>query len=256
VKARARLSDPDASLAGALFVLSSRRRFLQGLAGATLGALALRAHAACSPIPEETDGPFPGDGSNGPNALAQAGIVRSDIRTSVGSGRAATAAGTPLRVTLRLQGASTGCTPLAGRAVYVWHCDALGRYSLYSSGVEDVSYLRGVQAAGPDGVATFTSVFPGAYPGRWPHVHFEIYESLQAVASGAQPLRTSQIALPEEAARAVYAQQALYPRSARNLGRMRLADDMVFADDGAVLELPRINGSVDTGYAIELPVAV
>ena len=30
-------------------------------------------------IPEETAGPFPGDGSNGPNALRTSGVVRSDI---------------------------------------------------------------------------------------------------------------------------------------------------------------------------------
>ena len=41
--------------------------------------------ASCSTIPEETAGPFPGDGSNGPNVLTESGIVRSDIRSSFGS---------------------------------------------------------------------------------------------------------------------------------------------------------------------------
>ena len=36
-------------------------------------------------IPAETAGPFPGDGSNGPNVLTQSGIVRGDIRSSFGS---------------------------------------------------------------------------------------------------------------------------------------------------------------------------
>ena len=35
-------------------------------------------------IPEETAGPYPGDGSNGPNVLAESGVVRSDITTSFG----------------------------------------------------------------------------------------------------------------------------------------------------------------------------
>ena len=35
-------------------------------------------------IPEETAGPYPGDGSNGPDILEQSGIVRSDITTSFG----------------------------------------------------------------------------------------------------------------------------------------------------------------------------
>ena len=33
-------------------------------------------------IPEETAGPYPGDGSNGVNVLSESGIVRSDITTS------------------------------------------------------------------------------------------------------------------------------------------------------------------------------
>lgn len=42
--------------------------------------------AACgAEIPDETAGPYPGDGSNGPNVLAESGIVRSDITSSFGS---------------------------------------------------------------------------------------------------------------------------------------------------------------------------
>ena len=40
--------------------------------------------ADCDVIPEETAGPFPGDGSNGPDVLAQSGVVRQDIRSSFG----------------------------------------------------------------------------------------------------------------------------------------------------------------------------
>ena len=54
------------------------------------------AAAACAPvIPEETAGPFPGDGTNGPDVLTESGVVRSDITTSLrrvvghGRGRAA-----------------------------------------------------------------------------------------------------------------------------------------------------------------------
>src|SRR5262245_16196458 len=35
----------------------------------------------CSKVPSETEGPFPGDGSNGPSVLNQTGVVRSDVRT-------------------------------------------------------------------------------------------------------------------------------------------------------------------------------
>ena len=63
--------------------------------------------------------------------------------------------------------ASSGA-PLEGAAVYLWHCDRDGGYSLYSDGVTDQNYLRGVQAAGSDGTLRFTSIFPGAYPGVGP----------------------------------------------------------------------------------------
>ena len=96
-------------------------------------------------VPEETAGPYPGDGSNGPDVLALTGVVRSDIRPSF-AGLSGIADGIPLTIALTLVSSST-CEPLAGRAVYLWHCDRLGRYSLYSLGATDQNYLRGVQAA-------------------------------------------------------------------------------------------------------------
>ena len=59
-------------------------------------------------------------------------------------------------------------TPFAGVAVYVWHCTRDGGYSLYSEGVEDQNYLRGVQIADATGRVAFTSMFPASYSGRWP----------------------------------------------------------------------------------------
>ena len=136
--------------------------------------------ANCEEIPEETTGPYPGDGSNGPNVLTESGIVRSDIRSSFGSSRG-TADGVPLTVTLSLLDQANGCAALSGAAVYLWHCDREGRYSLYSDGVTDQNYLRGVQEADADGQVTFTTIFPACYSGRWPHIHFEVYPSLDAL---------------------------------------------------------------------------
>ena len=103
----------------------------------------------CVVIPEETAGPYPGDGSNGPDVLNQSGIVRHDITQSFGD-LSGTAEGIPLTIELAVQDASS-CTTLAGAAVYVWHCDRDGQYSLYT--VTDQNYLRGVQEVGSDGVA-------------------------------------------------------------------------------------------------------
>ena len=106
--------------------------------------------------------------------LTESGIVRSDIRSSFGSS-SGTAEGVPLPVELTVVDTANDCEPMAGAAVYLWHCDREGRYSLYSEGATDQNYLRGVQEADANGRVAFTSIFPAAYSGRWPHIHFEVY---------------------------------------------------------------------------------
>jgi protocatechuate 3,4-dioxygenase beta subunit len=203
-------------------------------------------------IPEETQGPYPADSSNGPNVLGTSGVVRSDIRSSF-AGLNGTADGVPLTIILTIVSAST-CAPLAGEAVYMWHCDRPGRYSLYSSGVTNQNYLRGVQEADASGRVTFTSIFPGCYSGRWPHIHFEVYPSLSAANSVANKVATSQIALPKAACDTVYATSG-YEASVTNLSRITLASDMVFSD-GSSLELATVTGSVSGGLTATLTVAV
>jgi len=209
-------------------------------------------NSSCSRIPSETAGPFPGDGSNGANVLNQTGVVRSDIRSSF-AGLSGSAAGVPLSIRLTLVSAST-CAVLAGRAVYLWHCDALGRYSLYTSGVTNQNYLRGVQEADANGVVTFTSIYPGCYSGRWPHIHFEVYATLASSTSVSNKIATSQIALPKAANDLVYAQSG-YGSSASNASQITLASDGVFSD-GASLELATVTGSVSSGFVASLTVAV
>jgi protocatechuate 3,4-dioxygenase beta subunit len=208
--------------------------------------------ACTTRIPQETAGPYPGDGSNGPDVLGLTGVVRSDIRSSF-AGLSGTADGVPLTVVLNLVSASS-CEPLTRQAVYIWHCDRLGRYSLYSSGATDQNYLRGVQAADSSGRVTFTSIFPACYSGRWPHIHFEVYPSLSAATNVANKSATSQIALPKAICDEVYA-TAGYETSVTNLSRVSLATDNVFSD-GASLELATITGSVAGGVTATLTVAV
>jgi len=208
--------------------------------------------SACSVIPNETQGPYPGDGSNGPNVLNLTGVVRGDIRPSF-AGLNGTADGVPLTVVLTIVSSST-CAPLAGRAVYLWHCDKAGRYSLYSSGVTNQNYLRGVQETDSSGRVTFTSIYPACYSGRWPHIHFEVYPSLAGATSVANKIATSQIALPKATDDLVYA-TAGYEASVSNLAQVSLATDNVFSD-GASLELATISGSVAGGLTATLSVAV
>ncbi|HKG92025.1 MAG TPA: intradiol ring-cleavage dioxygenase [Gemmatimonadaceae bacterium] len=203
-------------------------------------------------IPTETAGPYPGDGSNGANVLNQTGVVRSDIRSSFAA-LSGSVTGVPLTIELTIVSAST-CEPLAGYAVYLWHCDALGRYSLYLSGVTNQNWLRGVQAADANGVVTFTSIYPGCYSGRWPHIHFEVYRSVTAAQSVSNKIATSQIALPKATSDAVYATSG-YTGSAGNLSRITLATDNVFSD-GAALELATVTGNATDGYVASLTVAV
>jgi protocatechuate 3,4-dioxygenase beta subunit len=206
----------------------------------------------CSVIPEETGGPFPGDGSNGPDALGEAGVVRQDIRSSF-DGMSGTADGVPYTMQFTVVDVDNGCTPLTGAAIYVWHCDREGNYSMYQD-ASDRNYLRGVQAVDANGVARFTSIFPACYPGRWPHVHFEVYPSVQAATSGGRALVTSQVALPKDVCDAVYATEG-YEQSASSLRRVSLASDMVFADDAAT-QTPSMTGNADTGYVSSLVVGV
>ena len=203
-------------------------------------------------IAAETGGPYPGDGSNGPNVLVEDGIVRQDIRSSFGSD-AGTADGVPLAIDLTVVTASTG-EPLAGAALYAWHCDQNGRYSLYSSGVTDQNYLRGVQEAGADGRLSFTSIFPAAYSGRRPHIHLEVFEDLATATSGGLAIVTSQLALPEDACAEVYA-TAGYEQSVANLARTSLERDMVFSD-GYEDQLAAVSGSASAGMTAALTVGV
>ena len=242
----------------------SRRRALRAAAGFGISFAGLQLPGcsdstgsadntdACSLIPNETAGPFPGDGSNGPSVLNQTGVVRSDIRSSF-AGLTGTADGVPLIIDLTIVSAAT-CEPLAGRAVYVWQCDRLGRYSLYTSGATNQNYLRGVQEADAQGRLSFTSIFPACYQGRWPHIHFAVYPNLSAATNVSNRIATSQIALPKATCDLVYA-TAGYEQSITNLSQVSLASDMVFSD-GAALELATVTGTVASGLTAALTVAV
>lgn len=213
---------------------------------------------SCSVIPEETGGPYPGDGTNSNssgvvNVLTQSGVVRSDIRSSF-NGATGVAAGVPLTIKLQVVNTSGSCAALDGYAIYLWHCDRDGNYSLYSSGVTTQNYLRGVQATDSSGNMTFTSIFPGCYDGRVPHVHFEVYRSLAASTSASNRIKTSQFTFPVAACNEVYATTG-YSASVSNMARISLATDNVFSD-GYSLQMPTVTGNATDGYVATLTVGV
>jgi protocatechuate 3,4-dioxygenase beta subunit len=204
-------------------------------------------------IPEETSGPYPGDGSNGANVLTQSGIVRRDITSSFGSSTTK-AEGVPLGITMTVNDFANNKSPLAGAAVYLWHCDREGRYSLYSQDITNENYLRGVQETDDRGQVKFDTIFPACYSGRWPHIHFEVYPSLAKAANSANKIATSQMALPEATAKAVYATNG-YEQSVRNLSRVSLDRDNVFSD-GYDLQMPKVTGDETNGYQLTFTCAV
>ncbi|WP_042877916.1 intradiol ring-cleavage dioxygenase [Cupriavidus necator] len=138
---------------------AARRRFLYELGGVFAAAgigPAMAAPAACLLTPAATEGPFYLDDA----------LVRADIR----DGRP----GQPLRLHIRVVDANRGCAPVPGALVSIWHCDADGSYSGESPGNREARFLRGVQPAGQDGMATFTTIYPGWYAPRAVHIHFKV----------------------------------------------------------------------------------
>ncbi|GAB3073729.1 intradiol ring-cleavage dioxygenase [Nocardioides zeae] len=260
--------------------LLTRRRVL-GVAGLGAGALAL---AACSSgpgssstgsagssatsggssadtsaaatadgeIPQETNGPYPADGTADLNVLQESGIVRSDVTSSLDG--SVVADGVPLDMSFALTDMAGGDVPFAGAAVYMWHCDAHGEYSMYSTGLEDVTYLRGVQVADSDGRVTFTTIVPACYAGRWTHIHFEVYPDVDSATDVANAIATSQVAFPEDVLAEVYALDT-YAGSTQNLAQVSLETDNVFSD-GYELEMGTFTGDVDAGYVGSLAVAI
>jgi hypothetical protein len=171
------LPDPDEpvfdqGLAFDVQTIMDRRRALKLIGVATVGAAVLasplralaqsaRPHASTSPeateglvIEEETAGPYPGDGSNGPDVLAQSGVVRRDIRGGFGSATGV-AEGIPLTIRFLLQDAANDCLPLAGGAVMetsdlVYATSGYGR----ASGTSVASASRPTTSSATTGVST------------------------------------------------------------------------------------------------------
>lgn len=183
--------------------------------------------------------------------LTVSGIVRSDIRSSF-INSTTTATGVPLEITLQLVDVNNACAAISGAAIYVWHCDAYGRYSLYSSGVTTESYLRGVQVTDSEGKATFTTIYPACYSGRWPHIHFEIFlNGLTSASTGRTASLISQLAMPAATNTAVFTGDSRYTASIANYNAITLSSDNVFGDNTSaqIAQMtPSLTGTVTAGY--------
>ncbi len=112
----------------------------------------------CELTAEQTEGPFYFDVDR----------IRSDIRED--------REGVPLHLRLRVRDLDAGCEPIRNAVLDIWHCDAEGSYSATGQ-----TYLRGAQVTDRDGVAEFTTIYPGWYPGRTVHIHAKVHLDRETV---------------------------------------------------------------------------
>ncbi|ODT91188.1 MAG: intradiol ring-cleavage dioxygenase [Sphingobium sp. SCN 64-10] len=215
----------------------------------------------CTVPATETNGPYPADGTNTSsgatsNVLTYTGVVRQDIRSSFVGSSTTTATGIRLDITITLVDANNSCAPLAGYAVYIWHCDRSGNYSLYNLPAE--SYLRGVQVSDANGKLTFTTIFPGCYTGRYPHIHFEVFSSLSNAIGGRYARLISQFALPATQCAQVYATSD-YSGSRTPYSSSSLSSDNVFGDNStaqmAVMTLT-MSGDTSAGFTASATIGI
>ncbi|PYP53674.1 MAG: twin-arginine translocation pathway signal protein [Gemmatimonadetes bacterium] len=138
-------------------------------------------------------------------------LNRSDIRTDPVTGAVST--GIPLALTFNVSRvANSACTPLTGAYLDVWHCDATGTYSDVSGSSR--KFLRGYQITDANGVAAFTTIYPGWYSGRAVHIHFK----LRLFAGSTKTYEfTSQFFFDDSLTDSVYTQSPYSSRGSRDL---------------------------------------
>ncbi|HEY4149411.1 MAG TPA: intradiol ring-cleavage dioxygenase [Chitinophagaceae bacterium] len=189
---------------------------------------------ACTATSSETAGPYP--------TVTPSSYVRSDIVDGQ--------VGVPLSIKITVKNLNNSCAVLSGALVDIWHCTALGYYSEYDDtpggGYAAVDYtasnfLRGRQTTDANGLVTFTSIFPGWYSPRAPHIHVHIYN-----AAGTSLLIT-QVAFPTDVCNTVYTTAS--PYSAHGVQDTANTADQVFSDSLAN-ELSAVTGSVSAGYTL------
>ena len=176
-----------------------------------------RALPACVARPEQAEGPF----------FVDQQLDRSDIRSDPSTG--VVSEGAPLSLRFNVSQISGGaCAALADALVDVWQCDAAGVYSGVEdgealAGARERKFLRGCQRTDENGVAQFTTIFPGWYVRRAVHVHFKV----RTEAAGQPYEFTSQLYFDEALIDRVHAQA---PYAARGRRQVTNADDRVFRE--------------------------
>jgi protocatechuate 3,4-dioxygenase beta subunit len=199
------------------------RRGMLGLLGmAGIGLLAGRVFAqtsrpsagplSCVATPEQTEGPY----------FVDERLLRSDIRTDPADNSMKQGVPLLLRLTVSTIGKS-GCSPLTGAMVDIWHCDAIGLYSDIAGGRQPTAgrkFLRGYQITDGNGMVRFTTIYPGWYPGRTPHIHFKVFVENHSMITG-------QLYFPDPITDHVYATRPPYRERKAQRDTFN-ADDFIF----------------------------
>jgi protocatechuate 3,4-dioxygenase beta subunit len=157
----------------------------------------------CVLTPELTEGPYYIAGEK----------LRRDIREGH--------PGTLLALRLTVLSASS-CKPIKGAAVDIWHADAAGNYSGFGAGSSSQTFLRGIQKTDKNGLAVFTTIYPGWYQGRAVHIHIKVHV-------GGNVVHTGQLFFPDAVSRAVYKNA---PYAARGNADMPNAGDSIYVNGG------------------------
>lgn len=196
-----------------------RKDFLKSIGFAGVGlalpsaqfvAKANENEGSCVLIPSETAGPFPWDLTD--NSFF--------FRQNITDGEA----GVPLRLRMRIIG-DGNCEPMSNVRVHIWHCNKDGAYSAYdvsmNPGQAGKTYCRGWQMTDSNGEVEFTTIFPGWYPGRICHIHFQVYVSSVYAA-------ISQLSFDLTAKNALYsANQSIYTKG---IDPLNFSSDNIFSD--------------------------
>ncbi|NUR77889.1 MAG: intradiol ring-cleavage dioxygenase [Thermoleophilia bacterium] len=190
-----------ARLGGLLVAAAGGNALLAG--GAAGGNKAVETRAVqCVLTPELTEGPYY--------------IAGEQLRRDVRDGHR----GTPLSLRLSVLDAST-CRPIKGAAVDIWHADAAGDYSGFGGGGSR-TFLRGIQKTDRNGLAVFTTIYPGWYRGRAVHIHVKVHV-------GGSVVHTGQLFFPDALTQAVYKSA---PYSSRGNPDTPNASDSIFVNGG------------------------
>lgn len=229
----------------AMFVVCIPRKSRAAPAQSSVSAQASsKANAATLPAcvvrPQQTEGPY----------FVDEKLNRSDIRSDPSDGSVKD--GVPLKLTLRVsQLSNTGCTPLAGAIVDIWHCDALGIYS----DVKDPSFstigkkfLRGYQVTDANGTVQFATIYPGWYQGRTVHVHFKVRTD---ATLGRSHEFTSQLYFDDSITDQVHTQP---PYASKGQRTIKNSQDGIFRDGGDQLLLTLTKTS--QGYTATLNIGL